>query len=474
MKNSGQSIAPAIQNSEDARVSLLPEVEVGTTEFKSEDRSLDAARVIWSRRGLVLRAAIRGAVVALLIALLIPNRYSSTTRLMPPESKAGSGLALLTSFLSSGSSGGGIPLAANLFDLNSSGALFVGILRSRTVEDRLIDQFSLRKVYWFAWTAKAARERLESNTDTSEDRKSGIITITVTDTNRQRARDLAQAYVRELDRLVAQLTTSSAHRERVFLEERLRAVKEDLDSAEKEFSEFASKNTTIDIKEQGKAMVEAASILQGQLIAAQSELKGLEQIYSDNNVRVRTLSARVAELQRQLEKLAGADMSSQGNSTAAGEASASTHQSIYPSIRQLPLLGVSYADLYRRTRIQETVYETLTKEYEMAKVQEAKEIPSVKVLDAANVPERKSFPPTLLMTWSGFSLALVGAAVWVLAENRWTKLDPEDPRREFVAEVSSTLNARVRGMRWRDFPVKFVREVLGRRIGRRSDDTEVS
>src|SRR5258707_6274402 len=116
---------------------------------------------------------------------------------------------------------------------------------------------------------------------------------------------MAQAYVEELNRLVAELSTSSARRERIFLEGRLQAVNQELEAAEKDFSQFASKNTAIDVKEQGKAMVEAAAMLQGQLIAAQSQYEGLREIYTDNNPRVRTVKARIDELQRQLEKLGG-------------------------------------------------------------------------------------------------------------------------------------------------------------------------
>ena len=114
-------------------------------------------------------------------------------------------------------------------------------------------------------------------------------------------------------------------------------------------------------------MVEAAATLQGQLIAAQSELEGLRQIYTDNNVRVRSVRARIGELKHELERLGGKGESATSISDQPGD-------SMYPSIRKLPLLGVSYADLYRRTKIQEAVLETLTKEYELAKVQEVKEI----------------------------------------------------------------------------------------------------
>src|SRR4029077_19653737 len=170
----------------------------------------------------------------------------------------------------------------------------------------------------------------------------------------------------------------------------------------KDFSQFASKNTAIDVKEQGKAMVEAAALLQGQLIAAQSQYEGLREIYTDNNVRVRSVKARIDELQRQLQKLGGKGESATSVSDLPAD-------SLYPSIRKLPLLGVKYADLYRRTKIQEAVLETLTKEYELAKVQEAKEIPTVKVLDVANVPDKKSFPPRMSIIFLGTALAFAGA-----------------------------------------------------------------
>jgi len=276
------------------------------------------------------------------------------------------------------------------------------------------------------------RLALADHTSISEDRKSGIIAITVRDHDPRRAAALAQAYVAELDRLVAQVSTSSARRERIFLEERLSAVKQDLNDAAKKFSEFASKNTAIDIPAQGKAMVEAAATLQGQLIAAESELRGLETIYTDQNVRVRALRARVAELRTQLGKIGG-------DSGAAGALSSKSDPSLYPSIRQLPLLGVTYADLYRQTKIEETVYELLTQQYELAKVQEAKEIPSVKILDAAVVPTKKSFPHRLILITAGTAFAIFAVCAWLFAKRFWQAIDPQDPGKQFAEEVVSTL-----------------------------------
>lgn len=394
--------------------------------------------LLWGERQFLGKAFVLGLAVGCIVAFLIPARYESSVQLMPPDNQTGSGLAMLAALTSR--SGGGSALggvASDLLGMKSSGALFVGVLGSRTVEDRLIERFQLRKVYSIK-LEEDARKRLAENTGLSEDRKSGIISISVADRDPKRAAGIAQAYVEELNQLVAELSTSAAHRERVFLEERLGAVKRDLDDAAQKFSQFASKNSTIDIKEQARAMVDAASMLQGQLIAAQSELRGLEQIYTPNNVRVRAVQARISELQHQLEKLSGKGY---GEVDARSESS----QSLYPSIRQLPILGVTYADLYRRARIQEAVFETLTQQYELAKVQEAKEIPSVKVLDAARVPETKSFPPRQMIAGFVAVLFLGAAAVGVFLRARWDETDAADPGKLLAQEVFQTVR---RHMPW--------------------------
>ena len=406
--------------------------------LRSVDESilLPKLRLLWDRRRFLAKVVAAGLLASTLLAFLIPNQYESTAQLMPPDSQSSSSLAMLAG-LSAGSGGGGLGLgmlAGDLLGIKSNGALFVGVLHSRTVADRIVDQFNLKKVYGKRLQIKT-REKLAERTAITEDRKSGILTITVTDRDPKRAAAMAGAYVQELNTLVAQVSTSSARRERIFLEGRLEGVKQDLEVSEKDFSQFASSKGTIDITTQGKAMVEAAAVLEGQLIAAQSELEGLKQIYSDNNVRVRSLQARSNELRQQLRRLGG---KAEESSEAASDSDAP-----YPTLRQLPILGVPYADKLRRLKVDEVVFETLTKQYELAKVQEAKEVPSVKVLDVSIVPERKSFPPRLLIVTSGvFCTALVGV-LWLLGDARWREVDPQDPRKVFAKEVFHTFAAHI-------------------------------
>lgn len=441
-------------------VQQLQEIEIPSSENGiSEDlievpkqQGTEWAWSLWENRRFLWLCIVRGLIVSTIIAFVLPIRYESTTRLMPPEKESTSPLTSLAAMAAAGGGGGATgagggggsaalaDMASGLLGGKSEGALFVEVLHSRTIADRIIDRFDLRKVYWIRYY-EDARKKLAKNTQISEDRKSGIITITVRDRDPNRATRMTQAYVDELDRLIAQVSTSAARRERIFLEQRLRTAKQDLDKASRDFSEYASNNTAIDIPEQGKAMVQAAAVLQGELIAAQSELEGLEQIYTPNNVRIRSLQARVAELNRQLDKLGGDEttlnsntVGGRGNMAGGAEDPASTD--LYPSIRKLPLLGVRWADLYRETKIQEIVYQLLTEQYELAKIEEAKEIPSVKVLDAANAPEKRATPKRKLVVAIGTLLAFIAGAFWVLAVGLWREMDKQDPRKLILEDIA--------------------------------------
>ena len=442
------------QQPESARQSVVGEALRAKMPIEdSQEWQAEQLRLIWGRRRFFLRAVVAGMLVSTLIAFLIPKSYTSTTQLMPPDPQSTSNMAMMAA-LATKAGGGLAGMAGDLLGLKSSGALFIGVLRSQTSQDRLIEQFDLRKVYGTRFVMDA-RTKLDENTSISEDKKSGIISISVTDRSPQRAAALAGAYVDQLNSLVSELSTSSAHRERVFLEERLKVAKHDLDDASNQFAQFSSKNNTLDIQQEGKAMLDAAGMIAGQMIAAQSELEGLRQIYTDSNSRVRALSARVAELRKQLEKLGGTQpkgttVASPSSGSSADAALAQTSEIPYPTIKSLPLLGAKYADYYRRAKIQETVFEMLTEQYELAKVQEAKETPSVKVLDPAPIPEKKSFPPRSVIMFLGTFLVFALSMVWVLGSARWEEVDPQDPRKMLAQEVAARVSARAKWarMRW--------------------------
>ena len=380
-----------------------------------------ALQLIWEQCRWLSGVAALALVISTVVAFLIPKQYESSVSIMPLGSLSSS-----ESMLAALASPGQAATAGSWVGIWGSGALFVDLFRSRTIQDRVVDKLNLQNVYLSRYK-QDARKRLNSRTEAYQDRKSGVISLTVTDENPQRAHDIAQAYVEELNRLVSEVSTSSARRKRIFVEQRLTTVKGNLEDAEKQFGAFASKHTTPDISQQTKTMVESEGQLQGQLIASESELQSLEQIYTSSNVRVRSLQARVDELKRQLQKMQGTNGAVISDATQSGL--------VYPSIRDLPLLGVEWADLYRRLKIQETVYELLSQQCELARIEEAKEIPTVNVVDPANVPEKKSFPPRLMIILSLTLLTVVGAALWIVGSERWQRVDPQDPGKMFAEKV---------------------------------------
>ena len=405
------------------------------------ERFFSRLRLLWIERRFLLRVCVAGLIATTALAFLIRARYESEVQLMPPDSGSSGMMALLAGLGTgdSGSGGGGLGgglagLASDLLGMKNTGALFMGVLQSRTVQDRIIDQFNLKKVYGVRLESQAEKKLLD-RTEINEDRKSGIISVTVTDRDPRRAAAIADGYVGALNFLMANLNTSSAHRERVFLEGRLGNVSKDLEGAEQDLSQFSSKNTTIDVTAQARAVLESSAMLQGQLVAAQSELEGLRQIFTDNNVRVRSTQARIAELRQQIQKMAG-----QPGATPSDVAA--NPDDPYPTVRQLPLLGVGYADHLRHVKVDEAIFETLTKEYELAKVEEAKEIPTVKVLDPPNIPQRKSFPPRLVIISFGTIFVMILGVAWVIGSASWNEIDPRDPRRAFANEIAHKLAAR--------------------------------
>lgn len=406
------------------------------------------ATTLWERRRLMFRIAAISLLLSLLIAFALPKRYKSSAQIMPPTNSSGptAMLAALAGRALGGASGLS-SLAGSLLGGNNTTPLFVELLRSGTVAGHLMDRFHLQSTYHKRYRADTAKY-LARHTTITDDKKSGVITIIVEDTDPRRARDLAQGYLDELNLLVTHTSTSSAHQERVFIERRLQKVKTDLEQAQQQMSEFSSTHGTVDIKEQGRAMVDAASKLQAQMILEQANLTSLRQIYGDGNVRVRATQARIGVLQSQLTKISGSSAPLPVGETGSDEQhSTLTGSDLYPPLRQLPRLAVPYANLYREVRVQETVFELLTQQYELARIQEAKDVPVVSVIDSPGIPEKKSFPPRLLLTLLLTVVSTSIAAALLLAWNRWLHISVSDPRKMLAHEIYGTLRARLRSPR---------------------------
>ena len=395
------------------------------------------ADVLWEHRRMLAKVGVAALLLSAAVAFCIPKRYESVARLMPPE-PLGSGSAMLAAIAGRSSEGlAGLGGLSSLLGGRSSGALFIDLLRSRTISDRVIDRFDLQRVYHTRYRVDAVKY-LARHTDIVDDKKSGVITLTFTDTDPRRAQQIAQAYVEELNHLSTLSNVSSARQEREFIAKRLVAVQAELEDAEKALSDFSSVHTTLDVKEQTRAMVDSASRLRAEVIVGRSELDSLRQIYGDDNVRVRAARARLGELERNLTQLSGTSTPLPAASTDVPDGDGTM---LYPSLRQLPRLAVPYENLYRTVRIQEAVFELLSQQYEMARIEEAKDTPVVSVIDPPLVAEKKSFPPRMLLMLTLTMLSVGSEALLVLCKARWSQIDRADPRCILAAKVAASTKA---------------------------------
>jgi uncharacterized protein involved in exopolysaccharide biosynthesis len=409
------------------------------------------ATLLWKHRRVLARVTAIALVLSLVIAFVIPKRYKAVARIMPPDQQ-GSGAMLLAALAGrSGGAGagalGGLGSLASLFGGHPSTALYESLLESSTVAGHLMDRFHLQQIYHTRYRFTTAKH-LARLTTVTDDKKSGVITLAVQDTDPVRARDLAQAYLDELNNMLTRTSTSSAHRERMFIESRLHSAEADLEQAQLALSEFASKNSAIDMKEQTRGLVDAGARLQGELLVERSGLQSLRQIYGDGNVRIRETEARIAALQQDLQKMAGSSAPLPSPESGVDHAAPSAEEKgeLYPPLRQIPRLAVPYADLYRRVRVQETVFELLTQQYEIARIEEAKDVPVVTVIDPPGVPERKSFPPRLLLALLLTFFSFAAASALILMRENWSRVDPADPRKKLAEEVLSVARRRTRSV----------------------------
>jgi uncharacterized protein involved in exopolysaccharide biosynthesis len=431
--------------------SILPTLELEETmRIAQEPTWAIRAMLLWKHRRTLARVTAISLLVSLAITFTMPKQYKSTASIMPPDQQGSS--AMLLAALSGRSGSGGLgalgSLASGLLGARTTTDLFINLLQSGTVGGHLIDRFNLQHVYHKRYRIDAVKH-LARCTKITQDKKSGVITIAVEDQNRVRARDLAQGYLDELNSLVNRTSTSSAHRERLFIEKRLNAVRASLEDAELQLSQFSSKNSAVDIKEQTRAMVDAGARVQAELLVEQSGLQSLRQIYGDGNVRVRETEARIASLQGELAKMTGSSaplVAGEIHDDSATSGGGDDKGELYPPLRQLPRLAVPYADLYRRVKVQEAVFELLTQQYELARIEEAKDVPVVSVIDSPGIPEKKSFPPRVLLALLLTFLTFAGASALILMRDHWSAVDPCDPRKMLVAEVLPVIRRRARSI----------------------------
>jgi uncharacterized protein involved in exopolysaccharide biosynthesis len=387
-------------------------------------RVIHLLRLCWIKRRMFSTILGVGILLSLAFALRLPTSYTSTAALLPPDNATqNSSLMSLLSAGAGGGNGGGAALG-----LRTQSGLYVAILGSRTVQENLVKRLDLMK-YYKASSIEDARRVVAADSSIAENAKNGVVTIKVKAASPSLAFEIAKGYIDELDRFVAQNSTSAARRERIFLEGRLSQVKKELDESTKALSHFSSESRTFDVPTQGRFMVESRVKLQDQMVLMHEELAALRQTYSEDNVKIRTVRARIVELQRQIDKMMGTP----------GETQFDGKESDYPSVSELPALGNTYSDLQRHIRVEEVLWDSLTRQYESSQVQEAREIPSVRVLDPANVPQRKDPSGRRAVLMLGVLVSFIAACVAVLGTEAWNDLPDEDERKRLMNDVMRTV-----------------------------------
>ena len=336
------------------------------------------AALVRQRKIIIIFPLVTGA-LALTASLLMTPKYVSTAVIMPPQQQSSSVSAML------GQLGGLASAAGSIAGLKNPNDLYVGMLQSRTIADNLIEQYKLKERF-NKESLDDTRDKL-ANVRGISNGKDGLIGITVEDKDPKFAADLANAYVAELAALTKNLAITEAARRRVFFEKQLTAAKVDLANAEVAMRQMQETTGMLQLEGQVKGIIANEAQLQGTIAAKTVQLQAMRSFATASNPEYMRLQEEMRGLQGQLEKL----QSGQGRS---GDV-------MIPS-GKLPAAGVEYVRTLRDVKYYETIFELLAKQYELAKIDEAKDSSMIQQLDLAVPAQKKIKPKPFLFTLAGF------------------------------------------------------------------------
>src|SRR6266850_2661851 len=417
----------------DSRVQAAPvadPIDAAQPGTETEISVLDILALLASHKRFILRAVVGAALLSAAVAFLLPVRYEANIVMLPPQQNSSVGSALLGQLGSSGL-GALTPLASlagGSLGIKNPADMYVSLLTSRTVEDALIQRFGLMAEYREKRLSNA-RKVLESRTTATAGTRDGLIRISVEDHDPRRAAELANGYVEEFRKLSASLAITEAARRRLFFEQQLRQAKDDLAGAEEAMKETQQSTGVLQIDSQARSLIESAAILRGQVVAKQVQIQGMRSFAAEDNPHLALAKQELAALQAQLEKLAGSQQDAGSD--------------IILSKGRVTGSGLEYMRRFRDLKYHETVFELLAKQFEIAKLDEAREGSIVQVVDTAVAPDKRSSPHRLLIVVSITLLAFFLAGFWVVLRKNWSLASdlPENRRR---------LQAIKRG--WKDGP----------------------
>jgi uncharacterized protein involved in exopolysaccharide biosynthesis len=355
---------------------------------------LDIAIVLAKHKRLVLGLPAIAAVLAVVVVLLMPKIYTGTTKILPPQQGQSAASAMMTQF---GALAGVAGATAGLKNPND---LYVGMLKSRTVADSMVQRFDLINHYE-SRLGSAARSELESASRISSG-KDGIITIEVDDEDPKRAAEMANAYVEELIKLTDVLAVTEASQKRLFYERQLVLAKNNLAKAEIAARDALAKGGLAQVEAQGRALLETSARLRAQIAAKQVQIGAMRAYAAEGNPELLMAQQELAVMKNELAHAEGAAGGANEKNAPEGK-------------------GLDNFVLLRNVKYNEFLFELLAKQYEFAKLEEGKNSAIVQVMDKAIEPDRKSKPKVALIVMlatlaAGFIAVILAFAKETLAK----------------------------------------------------------
>jgi uncharacterized protein involved in exopolysaccharide biosynthesis len=397
--------------------SQKPDVRSGEVASDADFSLLDLLLVFAKHKVLVLGLPVAAGIVALVVSFLLPNWYAATTKLMPPQQGQSAAMAIL------GQLGGVTASTGQALGLKNPSDIYVAMLKSRTVADKLIKRFELRKVYGEELLVEARKE-LSRNSSISGGRD-GVISIEVEDKDPKRAADIANGYVDELRELTMSLTVTEAGQRRLFFEGELKKTKNDLATAEIALKKFTQDAGFISPEGQIAASVSAAAALRAHIAAKEIQLSGMRTFATENNPDIKRALQELSGLKSELGKMEQDTTAKKGD--------------VMVPFGKAPELGLEYIRRYRDVKYFETLFQVLAKQFEIAKIDEAKDATVVQVIDTALTPEKKARPKRALITVLAAVAGLVISIGWALVLNAFRRTSIGLERRRKFQELRTLL-----------------------------------
>ncbi|QNI32360.1 chain length determinant family protein [Alloacidobacterium dinghuense] len=366
----------------------LPSSAPGIQE-NDEVSVLEILIVLARRKWLILKFTVGFGVLALVVSLLLPKKYTAITTVMPPQQNSSLTSALMSQV--GGSLGSLTALAGSSIGLKNPNDMYVAMFKSRTVEDAMIQRFGLMDEYHEKYMS-TTRKAFESHATVEATTKDNLIHISVEDRNAKRAAEMANAYVEEYRRLSQHLAIGEAAQRRLFFEQQLEQAKNNLADAEEALKETEQKTGMIQLDSQARALIESAVTLRAQIAAKEVQLQSIKTYATSENSDVIQTQQELDSLRTQLAKLGGNVDDSAGLIIPKG---------------QMTQGGIEYVRRYRDVKYYETIFEILARQFELAKLDEAKEGALIQVVDLAIVPDYKSFPKRGIITIVAAAVGLI-------------------------------------------------------------------